>query len=81
MHKIIIIINFMYLGKAKWGSSPPPSQGERPKFYSWSDICIVMKVHKSVKRRAKPEVRPKKFATQINTRDFVKLNKHWRVVQ
>ena len=26
-------------------------------------------------------VRPQKFATQINTRDLVKLNKHWRVVQ
>ena len=29
----------------------------------------------------KPGVRPRKFATQINTRDLVKLNKHWRVVQ
>ena len=41
----------------------------------------AMKVHESVRRRAKPTVRPRKFATQINTRDLVKLNKHWRVVQ
>ena len=33
----IIIINFVCLGEAKWGRSP---QGERPKFYSWSDISI-----------------------------------------
>ena len=30
---------------------------------------------------AKPAVRPQKFATQINTRDLVNLNKHLRVVQ
>ena len=41
----------------------------------------TMKVRKSVGRHAKPEVRPRKFGTQINTRDLVKLNKHWRVVQ
>ena len=41
----------------------------------------MMKVRESVERRAKPAVRPQKFATQINTRDLVKLNKHWRVVQ
>ena len=41
----------------------------------------AMKVRESVGRRAKPTARPLKFATQINTRDLVKLNKHWRVVQ
>ena len=41
----------------------------------------VMKVCESVGRRAKPAVRPQKFATQINTRDLMKLNKYWRVVQ
>ena len=41
----------------------------------------TMKVRESVGRRVKPTVRPRKFATQINTRDLVKLNKHWRVVQ
>ena len=41
----------------------------------------TMKVHESVGRRAKPAVRHQKFATQINTRHLVKLNKHWRVVQ
>ena len=40
-----------------------------------------MKVRKSVRRRAKLTVRPRKFATQINTRDLVKLNRHWRFVQ
>ena len=40
-----------------------------------------MKVRESVGRRAKPVVRPQKFATHENTRDLVKLNKHWRVVQ
>ena len=40
-----------------------------------------MKVRESVGRHAKPTVRPMKFATQINTRDLVKLNKHWRVIQ
>ena len=41
----------------------------------------AMKVHENVGRSAKPAVRPRKFATQINTRYSVKLNKHWRVVQ
>ena len=41
----------------------------------------AMKVRESVRRHAKPTVRPWKFATQINTRNLVKLNKHWRVVQ
>ena len=41
----------------------------------------TMKVRESVRRCAKLAVRPRKFATQINTRDLVKLNKHWRVVQ
>ena len=41
----------------------------------------AMKVRESVGRLAKPAMRPKKFATQINTRDLVKLNKHWRVIQ
>ena len=41
----------------------------------------TMKVRESVGRRAKLAMRPQKFSTQINTRDLVKLNKHWRVVQ
>ena len=41
----------------------------------------TMKVRESVGRRAEPLMRPWKFAIQINTRDLVKLNKHWRVVQ
>ena len=41
----------------------------------------TMKVRESVERRAKPIVRPRKLATEINTRDLIKLNKHWRVVQ
>ena len=41
----------------------------------------AMKVRESVGRHAKPTVRPRKFVTQINTQDLVKLNKHWRVVQ
>ena len=44
-------------------------------------MYLAMKVRKSVGRHVKPAVRPRKFATQINTRDLVKLNKHWRVVQ
>ena len=28
----IIIINFICLGEVRWGKSPPPLQGERPKF-------------------------------------------------
>ena len=41
----------------------------------------AMKVRESVGRCVKPAVRPWKFATQINTWNLVKLNKHWRVVQ
>ena len=41
----------------------------------------AMKFRKSVGRRVKPVVRPRNFATKINTRDLVKLNKHWRVFQ
>ena len=41
----------------------------------------AMKVRESVRRHAKPAMRPRKFATQINTRDLLKLNKHWRVFQ
>ena len=41
----------------------------------------VMKVRESVGRLGKPAVRPQKFATQINTQDLAKLNKHWRVIQ
>ena len=40
-----------------------------------------MKIRESVERCAKPAMRPRKFANQINTRDLVKLNKHWRVFQ
>ena len=40
-----------------------------------------MEVHESVKRHVKPAMRPRKFATQINTQDLVKLNKHLKVVQ
>ena len=32
-----------------------------------------IKVCESVGRRVKPAVRPKKFATQINTRDLIKI--------
>ena len=39
----------------------------------------TMKVRESVGRRAKPAVRPQKFATKINTRDLINLN--LRVVQ
>ena len=41
----------------------------------------MKKVHKSVGRRAKPMVRPRKFATHKNTQDLMKLNKYWKVVQ
>ena len=41
----------------------------------------VMKVRENVERYAKPAVKPRKFATRINTRDLVKLNKRWKVVQ
>ena len=41
----------------------------------------VMKVRKSVERRAKLAVKPRKFVTHKNTRDLVKLNEYWRVVQ
>ena len=41
----------------------------------------VMKVRESVRMRTKPAVRPWKFATHKNTRDLMKLNKYWRVVQ
>ena len=41
----------------------------------------MMKVHVSVGRRVKLTVRPRKFATHKNTRDLIKLNKYWRVVQ
>ena len=40
-----------------------------------------MKVRESVGRCAKPTVRPRKFANHKNTRDLMKLNKYWRVVQ
>ena len=40
-----------------------------------------MKVRESVGRRAKPTVRPRKFATHKNTQDLLKINKYWRVVQ
>ena len=40
-----------------------------------------MKVRESVGRRAKPAVRPRKFATHKNTRHLLNLNKYWRVVQ
>ena len=40
-----------------------------------------MKVRKSVVRHAKPAMRPRKFSTHKNTRDLMKLNKYWRVVQ
>ena len=57
-----------------------PPKGERPKFYSWSYICIKQrKFAKVTEGVAKPTVRPRKFATQINTRDLI--NKNWRVVQ
>ena len=41
----------------------------------------AMKVHESVGRRAKPAVRPWKFATHKNTWDLENLNEYWRVVQ
>ena len=44
-------------------------------------MYLAIKVRESVERRVKPTVRPQKFATQINTRDLMKLNKYWRVVQ
>ena len=44
-------------------------------------MYLVMKVRKSVGRRAKPAVRPRKFTTHKNTWDLMKLNKYWRVVQ
>ena len=40
-----------------------------------------MKVRESVRSRAKHAVRPRKFATYKNTRDLMKLNKYWIVVQ
>ena len=40
-----------------------------------------MKVRESVGMRAKPVVRPQKFVTHKNTRDLMKLNKYWRVIQ
>ena len=41
----------------------------------------VMKVRESVGRRAKPAMRPRKLATQINTQDLVNSNEYWGVVQ
>ena len=41
----------------------------------------MMKVRENAGRSTKSAMRPRKFATQINTQDLVKLNKHWRVVQ
>ena len=41
----------------------------------------AMKVCETVGRRVKLAVRPRKFATHKNTRDLMKLNKYWRVVQ
>ena len=40
-----------------------------------------MKVRESVRRRAKPAVRPQKFATHKNTQDLINENKYRRVVQ
>ena len=41
----------------------------------------TMKVYESVGRREKLAVRPRKFVTHKNTRDLMKLNKYWKVVQ
>ena len=41
----------------------------------------AMKIRKSVGRRVKPPMRPRKFTTHKNTRDLVKLNENWRVIQ
>ena len=40
-----------------------------------------MKVRKSVERREKLAVRPRKLETQINTQDLINENENWRVVQ
>ena len=40
-----------------------------------------MKVRESVGRRAKPTMRPRKFAIHKNTLDLVNSNEYWRVVQ
>ena len=37
----------------------------------------AMKVYESVGKRAKPAVRPRKFATHKNTRDLVKTSEYW----
>ena len=44
-------------------------------------MYLAMKVRESVERRAKPTVRPWKFAIHKNTRDLENLNEYWRVVQ
>ena len=75
----IIIINFVCLGEARWGRSLPGLKTQI--LFLIRHMYPVMKVHESVERRAKLAVRPRKFTTQINKRDLVKLIKHWRVVQ
>ena len=45
--------------------------GQRP--FLVRHMYPAMKVRESVERRAKPAVRPRKFATQINTRDLIKF--------
>ena len=74
----IIIINFVCLGEARWGRSPPGLKTQI--LFLIRHMYPAMKVHESVERRANLAVRPRKFTTQINKRDLVKLIKHWRVV-
>ena len=78
MHKIIII-NFVYLGEARWGRFP--LRVKDLNLFLVRHMCPAMKVCETVERRAKPAVRPQKFATHKNTRDLMKLNKYWRVFQ
>ena len=64
------------------GANSPLPQGERPKFlFLVNHMYPAMKVRESVERCAKPAVRPRKFATQTNTWDLMKVNKYWKVVQ
>ena len=79
MHKIIIIINFVCLGEARLGKS---LLGRKTQIlFLVKHMYPTMKVRESVGRRTKLVVRHQKFVTQINTRELVKLKKHWRIVQ
>ena len=67
--KTIIIKNHMCLGEARWGRSPPGRKTQI--LFLVRHMYPAMKFRESVGRRAKPEVRIRKLATQINTRDLI----------